>query len=549
MNLDYFKKFSNYSEKKDTGNEVWLYTRVSSKNQFETNSSIENQKLSAYDYVKNNNYVISTEFGGTYESAKGDFSRKEFKKLFDAVKASKKKPRAILIFKMNRFSRTGGNAIGLVNELIHVLGVHLIEITSGKNTFTPRGEAEIMDSLLQARKEQLERLEHTIPGLITHVKNGDWLGKAPKGYNHFGKKVKNANNVTGTQSIVISEEGKILQKAWGWKLQGEQDFIIREKLRKLGVDVSKQLISAMWRNPFYCGISTHNFLKGAAIKGKWEAMVSVKDFQTINAVLGSKPNVGYKQSKFSEGRPLQSILYCGECGTKMTGYKAKKIFDYYKCQNKDCSCMDMNAKTTVKSLQKGLNDIFMEYLNSYSLDPKYTNAFKAQMKLTIAQLEKEQKTDKNIITNRIKETQSKLEILEKKNIFDSIDNIVYQKFKSEILAELRVLNEANSKLNETISNLDKKIDSCTMVAQNINNYWCSGSIETKTRIQNLVFPNGIVVNPENRQYRTEKVNLVFVGSALISRSTEDVNEKRQPISQLPSSMVAGTGLEPMTFGL
>ncbi len=549
MDLHYFKKYSTYTEKIITSNDVWLYTRVSSKNQFDTNSSIENQKLSALEFVNSNNYVITNEFGGTYESAKGDFTRKEFSKLIEAVKTSKKKPRAILIYKMNRFSRSGGSAIGLVNELIHDIGVHLIEVTTGKNTFTPRGEAEILDSLLQARKEQLERLEHTLPGLISHVKNGYWLGKAPKGYTHFGKKVKNANNISGNQSIIINDDGKILQKAWLWKLQGEQDFVIIAKLQKLGITVSKQFLSAMWRNPFYCGISTHNFLKGEAIEGKWEVMVSPKDFRLINSTLEEKANVGYKQSKFNEGRPLQSILYCGECGTKMTGYKAKKEFDYYKCCNKNCSCKDMNANTTPKSLVKGLNDFFVGYLNRHSLDPKFIDAFKAQTKLTINHLEKRQKTDKDIITNKIIEANVKLESIEKKYAFEGLEKNVYQRFKAELLEQLRALNEENSKLNDTTSNLDKKINSCAIVANNITSYWCSKGIETQTRIQKLVFPEGIVVNPKNRQYRTNKINSIFKQSAELSRLPEGEIKNGNRDFLLPSFVVAGTGLEPMTFGL
>lgn len=549
MNLDYFKKFSNYSENEETNNEVWLYTRVSSKNQYETNSSIENQKLSAYEFIRNNDYKITNEFGGTYESAKGDFSRIEFKRLIDAIKSSKKKPKAILIYKMNRFSRSGGSAVGLVNELIHEIGVHLIEITSGKNTFTARGEAEIMESLINARKENLERLEHTIPGLITLIKNGDWLGKAPKGYTHYGKKVKDSNNITGVQKIVINEEGIILQKAWNWKLQGEQDFIIIQKLNDLGLCVSKQFLSSMWRNPFYCGISAHKFLKGNVVTGKWEQMISVNDFQSINAVLDGKPNVGYTQSKLSEDRPLQSILYCGDCNTKMTGYVAKEKFHYYKCQNKDCSCKDMNANSSKKSLQKGLNNIFEEYLNTYSLNDVYIDAFKAQMKLTISNIEKEQKVDKKSISDKIDEVQIKLEKLENRYIYDGLDTTTYHKHKSQLETELGELSTKNLKLDKAISNQDSKINSCTIIAQNISKYWSSGNIETKMKIQNLVFPNGVVINPKNRQYRTSKVNSIFTASASFSSDYDlKENDASDDLSDA-SCLVAGTGLEPMTFGL
>ena len=86
MNLEYFKKYSSYKEEHNTNKSVWSYTRVSSKKQFETNGSIDNQQNAAKLLAVSNNYEITRTFGGTYESAKGDFTRKEFKRLISEVK-------------------------------------------------------------------------------------------------------------------------------------------------------------------------------------------------------------------------------------------------------------------------------------------------------------------------------------------------------------------------------------------------------------------------------------------------------------------------------
>ena len=169
MSLDYFKKFSSYKEEQNTNKNVWLYTRVSSKEQFETNGSIKNQKTAAAVLATNKSYEITNTFGGTYESAKGDFTRKEFKRLISEVKKAKQKPFAIMIYKMSRFSRTGASAIGLVSELINVHGVHLIEVSTNKDTTTPRGEHEIIESLQYARKENIERLRLLNRSLRTRI--------------------------------------------------------------------------------------------------------------------------------------------------------------------------------------------------------------------------------------------------------------------------------------------------------------------------------------------------------------------------------------------
>jgi len=69
-----------------------------------------------------------------------------------------------------------------------------------------------------------------------------------------------------------------LRKAWEWILQGLDDVEIIKKLDVLGVKISKQNISSMWRRAFYCGILTNAFLDGNPIKGKWKPLISEEEF-------------------------------------------------------------------------------------------------------------------------------------------------------------------------------------------------------------------------------------------------------------------------------
>ena len=162
MELNSFKKFANGGEKaREINKNVLIYIRVSSKEQ-STNYSLDNQEIAAESYAKKHGYIITQKFGGTYESASGDFTRKEFLRLLTEVKKAKKKPFAILIFIMSRFSRTGGNAIALASELVDGLGVNLIEVSTGDSTITERGKLEIYNKLLKAREETLNKLEVSI---------------------------------------------------------------------------------------------------------------------------------------------------------------------------------------------------------------------------------------------------------------------------------------------------------------------------------------------------------------------------------------------------
>jgi hypothetical protein len=80
--------------------------------------------------------------------------------------------------------------------------------------------------LLFARKQNLDRLEHTIPGMRKFVKSGHCLGNVPKGYDHFGPKVGDPEKRRVKQEILVNEDGKKLKLAWEWKSKGMSDTII-----------------------------------------------------------------------------------------------------------------------------------------------------------------------------------------------------------------------------------------------------------------------------------------------------------------------------------
>ena len=81
-----FVKRSEVQEKKTK--EVWCYTRVSTIDQ-KTNYSLDNQLKAARDYATANGLDLVKDFGGTYESGKDDFTRKEFSRLIEEVKKAK----------------------------------------------------------------------------------------------------------------------------------------------------------------------------------------------------------------------------------------------------------------------------------------------------------------------------------------------------------------------------------------------------------------------------------------------------------------------------
>ena len=545
--LNAFKSLLKTREKETIiNNRIVGYTRVSSKQQLD-NFSIEEQEREIKAFAAKNNYVLDKIIGGTYESASGDFSRKEFKKLYDEIKKSKKRPYAIAIKFINRFSRSGAGAISIVQELVEKLGVHLIETSTGLCTDNLKSRTVIYHKLLEAMEENHERLERTLPGMRAFLKKGNWLGVSPFGYTMMGPRVVDYSLKRENQEIVINKEGEILKRAWQWKLQGDKDYEILKKMAGLGVIVSKQKLSVIWRNPFYCGVIINSLLD-EPVEGKWPPMVSKSEFFKVQNILKPAAGEKYKIDNQNDLRPFTRFLICSKCGNLLTGYVVKsKNVHYYKCNV--CHDVNLNANTTKRSLNKGLHDSFQELLAEIELKKIYTEPFKLQMKKIFHHLNTETKLLLIEQKKNLKELEEKLSKLEEKYIFDGLKKEVYEKYKDNLDSEILKCSQSIKEMESKLSNHSEFIDKAIDVSENLSKYWGSGNCSIKDRIQKTVFPKGLVVEPQNRTYRTNNINAVF---EITNRFTEvkECNEKKKVGVYTDLSWeVAGTRLERAAFGL
>jgi hypothetical protein len=101
------------------------------------------------------------------------------------------------------------------------------------------------------------------------------------------------------QKIELNDTGKKLRQAWHWKLEGTADVDIVKRLNSLGVKMSAQKLSDMWRNPFYCGLMSNKLLDGNVIQGNHEP-ISPEIFLKVNQI-NVKRVQGYQVEKQCPG--------------------------------------------------------------------------------------------------------------------------------------------------------------------------------------------------------------------------------------------------------
>jgi site-specific DNA recombinase len=105
-----------------------------------------------------------------------------------------------------------------------------------------------------------------------------------------------------------------------------------------------------------------------------------------------------------------------------------------------------------------------------------------------------------------------------------------------------------AKMGKELSNLQKCLDLAMKFSSNLPSLWDLSDYANKKRIQYLIFPEGIYVDKENRDYLTPKVNSVCLYLARLKRVlAENESGKTNTKVNFPASVV-WAGIEPATQG-
>jgi len=498
--LQEFKKFSPERKSLGENSNAIVYTRVSTKDQADNNTSLETQKKYCINYAKANGLNVVGYFGGTHESAKSD-DRKEFQRMLKFVKQSGSIG-YIIVYSYDRFSRTGSSASQITHELMNQ-GIQVKAVTQEVDATSASGKFQQNLFYMFSQFDNELRRDKTITAMSDLLRKGYWLWNPPLGYTN-----ENKHHKAVEWDIVINENGKHLKKAFNWRLNNIYSNVeIVRRLNSLGVKINEKRIHEIFKNPFYCGILVCKMLPGEIIKGKHKPIVSRKDFLKIN----SEKSTQLKEYKTdNEQLPLKQFIYCEKCNTPLTGYLVKqKGLYYYKCRTKGCSC---------NKSAKQLHEQFEYELSSYQVDSKYVDIIKEVMIYTYDSVTKEVRENEANVKKQLSLLKTKIETIEERFAIGEIENDIYTKFNTKYKEDQKDL-ESNL-LNSTISssNLQIAIEKALKISSNLSEIWTSGDLTQKKKIQNLVFPSGIGYDKSKGRVRTERVNTIFSAIPLLSRS-------------------------------
>jgi site-specific DNA recombinase len=531
-NLVLFETFAKGRKKKDTETkDCVIYTRVSTKEQADNNMSLETQKKACEQYARKNGYQISGYFGGTYESAKTD-ERKHFNSMLSYVKKSKEKISHIIVYSVDRFSRSGANAIYIAEQLKKE-GIVVFAVTQPTDATTASGSLQQNIQFIFSEYDNQLRREKCMAGVREKIQQGIWCTAPPMGYDIVWEK--------GVKSFRLNKKGKLLRKGFLWKAEGLSNEAVRIKLAEHGLELSNQRVSDFLRNPFYCGLLVHTALEGNVVEGIQEKVVSKEIFLKVNGLLAEN-HQGYRIKDENDEIPLKRFLKCEGCGKFVRGYKAYKNQKYYyKCNTLGCK----NNKRA-----DDLHEAIMRKLLEYTLDinEDCRKLIKAQIIVTYNRHNQDKLEVRINLEKQFAEIEERVERLEERYIKEEVDRAMFEKYKAKFLLERSDISKNLSKTATKVSNLEELVDKAITYASKLAHLWDLSDYEDKQKLQDLIFPGGMSYCRKTNTCRTPRINLIFKHIAELARvSKENKNGDITLSSDVPVVVVWG-GIEPPTQG-
>lgn len=490
-----------------------IWTRVSTKYQEDNGGSLDTQKEKCIEYANKKGYEIVGYFGGSHESAKTPGSMiKEMKNTLKKNKSIK----YVIVNEIDRYSRCAGQGLIMFNELLRY-GVIIVEASSGISTDNKDGRLILGNKLLWAEWDNENRTDKFTQGRKSCLQSGVYTGAVPLGYDKEGK--------SRNRTYTINDDGKLIRKAFQWKLQGMANFQIIEKLKPYGLYLSKQKLHHILTNVFYAGKIKHKMLNYEIIDGNQPAIISYTDFLRVQEILSGRTGV-YKHKKETPQFPLKRHVMCSQDKTPFTAYTVKKKnIDYYKCNCVGC-------KTNVSA--KKLHGKYEELLSRYDIPQPLVRVLRDTISKMLCENQSEQMKNINVLKKQKSEKENKLKSCKIRYGMGDIDDEIYTMTVEALQKDLGQITLELSKYDKDLSNHENRINDVLVMCCHLGSLWRNADLTTAQKLQNLLFPQGILWDKEKDDYRTFGENAAL---SVIRRITDTYRKEKEENLCRNSSLV------------
>lgn len=316
---------------------VVLYLRYSSDKQNE--QSIEGQQRVCQSYCERNDMnIIDVYIDRALSASKHTEKREDFQRMIKD--SDRKRFEAVVVYKLDRFARDRYDS-AVYKAKLKKNGVRVISATEN---ISDSPEGIILESVLEGMAEfySKELAQKVTRGMNeTALKCNSCGGIIPLGYKIENKKF-----------VIDPATAPIVVEAFERYANGEtvseicNDFNARGLRSAKGAAFNKNSFRNMFRNERYIGIYKYKDIK---TEGGIPAIISRELFEKVQEKIKRNAKAPAK-SKAKVEYLLSQKLYCGHCGSLMTGDcgtgQGGTVYNYYTCSNKkrNHNCDKKNAR-------------------------------------------------------------------------------------------------------------------------------------------------------------------------------------------------------------
>ena len=306
---------------------VALYLRVSTEQQIEKYGlDVQHEKLRSYCQARGWTHVTDYIDGGYSGS---NLNRPALQQLIKDIQA--KKIDLVLVYRLDRLSRSQRDTLSLIEELFLPHHVEFISLSETIDTQTPFGRAAIgiLSTFAQLERENIKERRYTCHQKMVQ-EEGLWAGGAgttPYGYTRLAR----------GQLVVNESERHHVQRIFESYLELKSVAQVNKQLQAEGFKKLRyQRLSNILKSRLYLGEVS---FAGEWHKGSHEALITEELF---HAVQQARQEITYPNRMGPKNKTFTGLITCGHCGavykvynrriTKADGEKAYE--SYYMCENR-----------------------------------------------------------------------------------------------------------------------------------------------------------------------------------------------------------------------
>ena len=350
---------------------VALYSRVSTQEQAVNGHSIDEQILRMQNFcaaMKWDVYKVYTDAG--FSGANKN------RPALQQMKKKKKKIDKVLVYKLDRLSRSQKDTLELIEDVFLKNGVDFVSMSENFDTSTPFGRAMIGVLAVFAQLEREQIKERMLMGKYARAKQGLFYGSSvvPIGYDYIDG------------SLIANDFEKMqVQMIFDLAEKGKSPPAIAKELNEKGFSHRY----GSWRDLSVRRVLTSRIYLGELKFGKkWysaphEPLIDQRQFDCVQSIMQdrSERHMKFNSRAGKATSYLGGFLYCGCCGGKYVKNTARKKangqvyeYEYFYCysrlkrdsrlvKNPDCK----NKVWRVDELTK----LVFGEIRKLALDPDY----------------------------------------------------------------------------------------------------------------------------------------------------------------------------------